>query len=1128
MYIANVTINVVNPSSTSKNGVFVKSSQNEFIEFKIMENLPNAIIGNLLSKNFTDMNKNLQASPSTQSTTVQKRPIMRENRQMLNMSSSKFRKHSVEPRFKNITATVTTPSTIGMITRKPRTNIFNSTARRQAITNGRVVKQLPPITLKSTNNTTSEEKPLTGLNKYLRSRNRIARATKNLNFFIVNDYDLKNKMYISNDGKLMTINGLDREEKDSYKLSVIAEYTNGLIESAGIYQINVIVEDENDNSPKFERSNYVGIISENSPLGTEVLLNNLIIVNDADAGKNAEFQLSILGDGNRLFTIEKSNDVSERTSPLNNFNNSALALFSDTVLDEYSSMVDINLHLMMLSSREIPANQSHYVIKFSGPSLLDRERKNFYKLRLLAKDSGGLQEEAQLMIFVTDVNDNPPSFEKLAVFKQTGIELLQYSDKMEIYFIDNALPSEPQASLLEAPTQKSETSSTSLPNIKLPPPASNKIRIRPKHPIGSPRALSDNYDDEIMITEDRSFKSNSPEVVNKNSFSKYPQFMIEESLEAGVTILQLTASDDDYGPNAQITYEISSEQIIAMPSYKGNLNHIKKHSFFFIDRMSGELKVNRQLIPNLEILVNVTAKDSGGLKDTIQIGIQISDVNNHEPVFLRPFYSFDIEEGFHVSKILGSVQAVDDDFDDNANITYSIVNVDESKFPFSIIPKTGLLKVSGQLDREQRSLYEFRVMAKDNSRKYKQLNSTVIIEINVIDLNDNAPVFINYDDVMINEISTRGRKLNSDIHDAITPQNFTPVYKISLDRNVSPRRLIKEVKATDVDYALNGMVFYNFLHNNVSHLFEIDAREGFITTTPHQEQLRDLNNYELLNLTVVASDLGNPVKSSYAIVLISLTGEKRFVPTSTSTPKLSNPKKNVATKPILFVNQYYEIDVLENSPTPMRLIQFNTTNENDVYVWSLVLENKNYSIPVISDIFGIDNGILWLQRPLDREEYSSYTLKIRADLTGPRRPRNGKSMQVMYPVTDDRIENLDDNEVRVVIRVVDVNDHVPMFRDQSPIIAVIPDTVTYGYNVLKVTADDRDIGLNGDVRYSLINEPTNFFGIDALTGQVRTLGPLWRSHQKVFGFDVRATDRQGSENGKTSIINVLVGSAVIQ
>lgn len=237
---------------------------------------------------------------------------------------------------------------------------------------------------------------------------------------------------------------------------------------------------------------------------------------------------------------------------------------------------------------------------------------------------------------------------------------------------------------------------------------------------------------------------------------------------------------------------------MALNSFKGNLNQIKTSNFFTIIGNSGELKVNRQLVPNLEILINVTARDSAGLTDTVQIGIRISDVNNHEPVFLRPFYSFDIEEGFHVSKILGSIQAIDDDFDDNANITYSIVNVDAAKFPFSIIPKTGLLKVSGLLDREQRAMYEFKVMAQDNSRKYKQLNATVTIEINVIDMNDNAPVFINYDDVMTNEVIhlPRGRKLNSDMHHSenIMPQNYTPVYKVILDRNISPRRLIKEVR----------------------------------------------------------------------------------------------------------------------------------------------------------------------------------------------------------------------------------------------------------------------------------------------------------------------------------------------
>jgi len=187
---------------------------------------------------------------------------------------------------------------------------------------------------------------------------------------------------------------------------VIAEYTNGLVDSAGIYQIMVNVDDVNDNPPKFDRASYIGVISENSQLGSEVMLNDLIIVNDADAGKNAEFQLSILGDGNRIFTIEKRDGIPEK-------NNSS---YSDGILDEYNNLVDINLQLMMLNSREMSSNQTHYVIKFSGPSLLDRERKNFYKLRLSAKDSGNLVSEADLMVFITDVNDNPPVFAKLAVF----------------------------------------------------------------------------------------------------------------------------------------------------------------------------------------------------------------------------------------------------------------------------------------------------------------------------------------------------------------------------------------------------------------------------------------------------------------------------------------------------------------------------------------------------------------------------------------------------------------------------------------------------------------------------------------------------------------------------------------
>lgn len=117
-----------------------------------------------------------------------------------------------------------------------------------------------------------------------------------------------------------------------------------------------------------------------------------------------------------------------------------------------------------------------------------------------------------------------------------------------------------------------------------------------------------------------------------------------------------------------------------------------------------------------------------------------------------------------------------------------------------------------------------------------------------------------------------------------------------------------------------------------------------------------------------------------------------------------------------------------------------------------------------------------------------------------------------------------ENEVRIVIKVLDENDNTPTFKDnlQGPIIAVIPSTASYGYNVYKVEAVDQDSGINGEIRYSLINEVTNIFAIDPSSGQIRTVGPLWRSNQRVFGLDVLAKDRKGQDDGKSSIVNMLV------
>lgn len=69
------------------------------------------------------------------------------------------------------------------------------------------------------------------------------------------------------------------------------------------------------------------------------------------------------------------------------------------------------------------------------------------------------------------------------------------------------------------------------------------------------------------------------------------------------------------------------------------------------------------------------------------------------------------------------------------------------------------------------------------------------------------------------------------------------------------------------------------------------------------------------------------------------------------------------------------------------------------------------------------------------------------------------------------------------------------------------------------------MGLNGEVRYQILSradEATRRFAIDPITGQVRTVANFVRDAGKVYGFDVKATDRRGADDGKSSIANVFV------
>jgi len=92
------------------------------------------------------------------------------------------------------------------------------------------------------------------------------------------------------------------------------------------------------------------------------------------------------------------------------------------------------------------------------------------------------------------------------------------------------------------------------------------------------------------------------------------------------------------------------------------------------------------------------------------------------------------------------VKAVDADVGDNAKLVYRLLDNpahQSSMFdssPFAIDPVSGIIRATASVDREVKSVYQFRVSATDSGSPIT-LSSTALVTVNVVDVNDEAPQF---------------------------------------------------------------------------------------------------------------------------------------------------------------------------------------------------------------------------------------------------------------------------------------------------------------------------------------------------------------------------------------------------
>jgi len=149
-----------------------------------------------------------------------------------------------------------------------------------------------------------------------------------------------------------------------------------------------------------------------------------------------------------------------------------------------------------------------------------------------------------------------------------------------------------------------------------------------------------------------------------------------------------------------------------------------------------------------DLTVRVFDRDPSGaefgsaLCADVSIDVVVLDANDHRPTFSRSVYRASVREdagvGFNTNAM--RVAATDRDTGLNGRFRFAIIAGNEDG-KFRIGRNSGQVRTNGTLDFEQRQNYSLTIQATDLGSP--QQSATVLMNITVIDVNDNAPVLVN-------------------------------------------------------------------------------------------------------------------------------------------------------------------------------------------------------------------------------------------------------------------------------------------------------------------------------------------------------------------------------------------------
>lgn len=215
----------------------------------------------------------------------------------------------------------------------------------------------------------------------------------------------------------------------------------------------------------------------------------------------------------------------------------------------------------------------------------------------------------------------------------------------------------------------------------------------------------------------------------------FPKFVtpnitsVIENSPLSTLVTAIKVVDEDEGRNGYVEYSLDDNSV---PFCLGGIDGLL--------RVCGPLDRERQQNYTLK----VTAKDRGEpSKSTSSIlTVIILDENDNWPIFNPRQYLATVAENASIGANVLQIIASDKDKEINGRVRYSITLGDENR-DFTISEDGGVIRVAKNLNFERKSSYILIVKAEDGTENGEGSKyDSAEISINVLDINDNAPIFL--------------------------------------------------------------------------------------------------------------------------------------------------------------------------------------------------------------------------------------------------------------------------------------------------------------------------------------------------------------------------------------------------